>query len=198
MHWNAQGITTTASIIELELVLLQKQIDIICINETFLKANHKFKLKNFKVYREDRTTIKKSIPHEPISKYPTAKVENVSIIVTINKRFTSVYCANYTNNFLNDLNILTTATTDYIIFGDLNAHHTNWNCFRNNTAGMMIELFNHQMSSHYYIYSPNSFTRFGQTSSPTPPSVVDLLLTNSNLDLSQRETHPEILNSDYT
>ena len=179
MHWNAQGITTTASIIELELVLLQKQIDIICINETFLKANHKFKLKNFKVYREDRTThgggvliaIKKSIPHERISKFPTAKVENVSIIVTINNRpirFTSVYCANYTNDFLNDLNILTTATTDYFIFGDLNAHHTNWNCFRNNTAGN--KLFNHQMSSHYYIYSPNSFTCFGQTSRPTRPS----------------------------
>ena len=52
------------------------------------------------------------------------------------------------------------------------------------------------MSSHYYIYSPNSFTRFGQTSSPPRPSVVDLL-TNSNLVFSQQETHPEILNSDH-
>ena len=45
MHWNAQGITTPALIIELELVL-----------QTVLKPNHKFKLKNFKVYREYRIT----------------------------------------------------------------------------------------------------------------------------------------------
>ena len=32
MHWNA-----SALIIELELVLHQKQIDLICINETLLK-----------------------------------------------------------------------------------------------------------------------------------------------------------------
>ena len=142
--------------------------------------------------------IKNTIPHERISKYPIAKVENLSVIVNINNRpirFTSVYCPNYTNDFINDINILTTAKNDYFIFGDLNAQHTSWNCFQNNTAGN--KLFNHQISSHYYIYSPNSFTRFGQTSSPTPPSVVDLLLTNSNLDFSQLEIHPEILNSDH-
>ena len=139
MHLNYQAPT---SIIELELVLHQKQIVI-----TFLKANHKFKLKNFKAYREDRTTHGGGL----------WKVENVSIIVTINNRqirITSVYCANYTNAFLNDINILTTPTTDYFIFWGLIAHYPNWNCFQINTAGN--KLFNHQMSSHYYMYSSNS------------------------------------------
>lgn len=206
MHWNAQGITTPTSIIELEQVLLQKRIDILFINETFLKTKHKFKLLNFKVYREDRSShgggvliaVKSSIPHERISKFPTSKMENISIIININRRpirFTSVYCPKYTDKFIEDLNIITRATTDYFIFGDFNAHHTSWNCQQNNTAGN--NLFNHQLNSHYYVHSPCSFTRFGQSSTPTQPSVVDLLLTNSNLNFSQIETHPELLNSDH-
>lgn len=207
MHWNAQGITTPTAIIELEQVLKQKQIDLVLINETFLKPHHRFKLANFKVYRNDRTShgggvliaIKNSIPHELIPNYRTSKMENISIIVKINNRpvrFTSVYSPKYTNDFVNDLNIITRSFNDYFIFGDLNARHTSWNCTTNNTAGNSLYL--HQLNSQYYIFSPNSFTRFGQSVNPTQPSVLDLLLTNSNLHFSQLETHPELFNSDHT
>ena len=74
MHWYAQGITIPTAIAELEQLLKQKQIDLVLMNETFLKPHHRFKLANFKVYRKDLTShcggvliaIKNSIPHELI------------------------------------------------------------------------------------------------------------------------------------
>ena len=56
MDWNAQAITTPTAIIELEQVLKQKLMYLILINETYLKSHHRFKLANFKVYRNDRTS----------------------------------------------------------------------------------------------------------------------------------------------
>ena len=87
------------------------------------------------------------------------------------------------------------SSNDYFIFGDHNARHTSWNCSTNNTAGDSLYL--HQSNSQYYIFSPHSFTRFGQSANPTQPSVLDLL-TNSNLYFSQLETHQELFNSDHT
>ena len=46
MHWNAQAITSPSAMLELEHVLNEKHIDIVLINETFLKPHHRFKLKN--------------------------------------------------------------------------------------------------------------------------------------------------------
>lgn len=206
MHWNAQGITNPSSIYQLEHTLNQKKIDIVFINETFLNKKSKFKLHNYNIYRQDRLThgggvligIKKSIPHQFISSIPTINIENVSIIIFINNRpirFTSAYSPKYNNSFINDINLITDQISEYFVFGDLNARHTSWNCPNNNTAGNM--LYNHQLNSNYYIHYPHSFTRFGQRSSYTQPSVIDLLLTNSNLNISSIDTHPGLLHSDH-
>lgn len=206
MRWNAQGITTRTSITQLERILQDKQIDVIFINETFLKPQHQFRLSNYKVYRKDRNThgggvliaIKNTIPHEPLPTIRTTTIENVSIVIEISgrpTRLTSAYCPRYTPNFSADLNKITTSSRDFFVFGDFNAHHTSWNCNQNNAAGKC--LYNHQIQDHFYIHAPISFTRFGQRLSNTQPSVVDILLTNSSFNISQIETHPGILSSDH-
>lgn len=207
MHFNAQGITNPSYILELEHILNERKIDIVFINETFLKPKHKFKLRNYAIYREDRPThgggvliaIKNNIPHQRVPKIATSSLENISITIYINKRpvrLTSAYCPKYTTNFINDLDKITRTTEEYFIFGDFNAHHTSWNCCHNNAAGR--SLYGHQINSNYYIHSPNDFTRFTQRQSPQLPSVVDLLLTNSCLQFSQVKTHPNLLKSDHT
>lgn len=206
MHFNAQGITNPSSILELEHLINERKVDIVLLNETFLKPKHKFKLRNYKIYRKDRSThgggvliaIKNSIPHQHIPMFPTSTLENISVVININKRpvrLTSAYCPKYTRNFINDMDKITNTTDEFFIFGDFNAHHQNWNCHCSNTAGKT--LYNHQLNSNYYIHSPNDFTRFTQRQSPQLPSVVDLLLTNSGLQISQLETHPNLLKSDH-
>lgn len=206
MLWNAQGITNPTAIYQLEYIINQKAIDVIFINETFLKQNHKFKMANYNVYRHDRLShgggvliaIKNTIQHQYVSTISTANIENVSIIIYINNRpirFTSAYCPRYSSSFIDDINKITSTTSEFFIFGDFNAHHTSWNCQGNNTAGR--KLYSHQLSSSYYIHSSSTFTRFGQRSTTTQASVIDLLLTNSTLNISRIETHPGLLNSDH-
>lgn len=206
MHWNAQGITSPSAMLELEHVLNEKHIDIVLINETFLKPHHKFKLKNYNIHRQDRLThgggvligVKKNIPHKRLPKFPTTTIENVSILISVNNgpiRITSAYCPQYSSHFTDDLDKITTTRNDFFIFGDFNAKHTSWNCHHNNRAGS--KLYNHQITSHYYVHYPGCFTRYGQQVAPTLPSVVDLLLTNSSLLISPIETHKDILNSDH-
>lgn len=56
MHWNCQGITTNSAIMQLEHFMKEKHIDIILLNETFLKSKHKFNISGYKIYRRDRTS----------------------------------------------------------------------------------------------------------------------------------------------
>lgn len=206
MHWNAQGITTPSAIIQLERFLFEKQIDIFLINETFLNPGHKFKVNNYKIYREDRPShgggvligVRRDIPHQRLEKFPTITIENISIIINLNNhpvRITSAYSPRFTNHFVNDLEIITTSASEFFIFGDFNAHHISWHCLKNNTAGN--KLYNHHLISNYLIYYPNSYTRYGQQTVSTTPSVVDLMLMNSTLQVSPIATHEGALDSDH-
>ena len=94
LHWNAQSITNISTAKQLELFLLEEQIDIVSLNETFLKDQNKFHLNGYKIYRNDRLdaakggvaiAIKNSIKHAPLPPYKTKKIENVSIMVNINR-----------------------------------------------------------------------------------------------------------------
>ena len=56
-HWNAQGSTIESTAAQLEYVLHKLEIDILLLNETFLKPYHKFKLGCYKIYRDNRFTL---------------------------------------------------------------------------------------------------------------------------------------------
>lgn len=118
MHWNAQGITNRSTVAQLKHFIHDKKIDVLFINETFLNHQHKFKLENFKIYRNDRSdhgggvliAVKSSIPHKVLSPMPTKKMENISIELAISGRpikFTSAYSAKYTPDFVNTLFLVT-------------------------------------------------------------------------------------------
>jgi hypothetical protein len=53
LHFNAQSATNKK--IDIEQAAHDEQLDIIMLNETFLKPNKQFKLKGFTVHRHDRT-----------------------------------------------------------------------------------------------------------------------------------------------
>lgn len=54
LHWNAQGITNISGAKPLELLLHQTKIDIVMLNESYLKDHHKLHLNGFKIHRKDR------------------------------------------------------------------------------------------------------------------------------------------------
>lgn len=206
MHWNAQGITTFSTIAELELFIRKNKIDIILLNETFLKSNHKFSISGFKIYRNDRQmpggglliAIKNCIKHKLLNSDKTSLIENLSISVQLNGRsilITSAYSPKYSNQFKTDINILTSKPNDFFIFGDLNVQHMTWNCSSSNAAGNA--LYNHQNQSNYYVYHSQNHTRFSQTTLRSSPSTIDILLSNYSLPFTNLETHPNVLSSDH-
>lgn len=186
MHWNAQGITNFSVAQQLQILLDKEKIDIVTLNETFLKPQHKFYLANYKIYRNDRDSvhgggvaiaIRNTIKHKALPLCKTNSIENVSICTNINGRntiFTAAYCPKYSNSFEMDVKKLTAPNDDFFVFGDFNAKNTAWNCNRNNTAGNVLN--NLQARSHFFVYHPNSPTHYPHAG--TTPSTIDILLSN--------------------
>lgn len=206
MHWNAQSITNLAKKIELQHFLNSKNIDVLLLNETFLKPEHNFKILGYNIYRSDRPSngggvaiaIKNNLKHSLIKSIPTSNIENIGIELKINRQkifLIAVYSPRYDSNFKKELKNITQKYKEFLIFGDLNAKHRSWNCLKGNTAGNV--LFNMQVTSNFFIHFPGSPTRYPQGNSAAKPSTIDLLLTNSTIDISYLTAHEHQLPSDH-
>lgn len=190
---------------QLQLFLDRENIDIVFLSETFLKEKHTFYLNNYKIYRNDRSNpgggvalcIKSNIKHKLIKNYETSILENISIIVTINGReitFTSVYNPKYTPDFKNDIKKITPHNKEFVTLGDLNAKHFDWQCVSNNRAGIILRDL--QLQANFFVNHPNTHNHFPH--SGTTPSTIDILLTNSTLNITQPITHDNELPSDHS
>lgn len=188
MFWNAQGLSTISKQTQLEFLLEKECIDILLLAETFLKPHHSFNMRNFIIYRNDRIqqahggvaiAIRKNIPHKLRSSFNTSYIENIAIEVNINNVITCItaaYSPKYSSQFANDIQALTSHNTQFLLFGDFNAKHTDWNCNNNNRAGR--SLHNSLQLSQFMIYHTNEHTHYPH--SGKTPSTIDLLLANVN------------------
>lgn len=204
MFWNAQGITNLTKRIQLEQLIIDQQIDIILLAETFLKQIHDFKISNFTVYRNDRLLqarggvaiiLRNSLSHKLRTPLNTNIIENLSVEIILNNSpicITVAYSPKYSNQFARDMDLLYNQTNNYMIFGDFNARHTSWNCVSNNRAGTV--LFDLQQEQPSMIYNTPEHTHYphsGQT-----PSTIDLLISNTNVPFDLY-THDNHISSDH-
>lgn len=206
LHWNSQGISTLSAIAQLELVLEKEKIDVALLNETFLNPTKKVFITNFKVYRNDRDQnrgggvaifVRRNIRHNLLPLYKTSLIENLSIEVFVNNRpivITSAYSPKYTLSFSTDIKKLTPHSKEFIVLGDLNARHTSWNCLKNNTAGNVLNTIQHH--GNFYIHYPDNPTYIPHQRNRNP-STLDVLLTNTTLNLSHLYTLEAELYSDH-
>lgn len=204
LQWNAQGITTLSVQQQLQELLDQENVDVVCLAETFLKPNHKFYLNNYIVYRNDRTepgggvaiAIKKTIQHDLLPLIKTSYIENVSISIKLKNKniaISSVYSPNYRASFETDIKKITYSNKEFLIFGDFNARHNVWNCKSNNKAGKALHKLH--LRSHFFIRhsgSPTHYPHSGRT-----PSTIDLLLTNTPIFITPLTSLDNELPSDH-
>lgn len=202
--WNAQGISNKSKQIQLEYFVQRERIDIILLVETFLKQQHAFQLKDFMVYRNDRLNqahggvamaIRKTLQHKFCSPLHTNYIENIAIEIIINNsptRIIAAYCPKQSTYFENDIQLLTSASNQFMIFGDFNAKHRSWNCSKNNKSGNQLYALQH--TSNFLIYNSPEHTHHphsGQT-----PSTIDIVLANVNFTF-QLSTRAGQLFSDH-
>ena len=137
MAFNANGIAGQSN--ELEMILYERKIDILLINETHLKENDKFRLSNYTIYRSDRKDgplggtaicVKNGIGHR-VASIPNLyfiEISGIYLPVDIKKEIFigSVYKSPYKLLMSHDLNINTKLSDQYLLAGDLHAKHLAW------------------------------------------------------------------------
>ena len=181
--WNAYSIK--AKKLELLKFLQEHEIDVLLVQETFLKPQDKFTLQNYTIIRQDRlrergggtlVATRKNIYHYEI---PNPHEELEGTFIAIPTREGTVV--------LGSLYISPTQGTPFeqehlealfedpslmvIIGGDLNAKHQDWGCRSTSNRGALIQESATELE--YFIRPPNEPTHYGSFGQP---EILDLFL----------------------
>lgn len=203
LQFNANGVIRQK--LELELLLNVNDIDICCLCETKLKPHHKtFTIPGYVTYRSDRihstgggtaVLIKKSLSHSQILLPPLNSLEVCAINLQLTNKnimIASAYLSTSRKFDTTDLDILQTINSTYILLGDFNAKHPDWNIFNPipNTAGLAL--------SRYLNHHPD--TNILASHQPTRPvpalSIIDIGITK-NINYNYEIDTLNALNSDH-
>lgn len=192
MFWNARSIRGKMS--EYFDFLLNNNIDISMVTETWLETNDKFTHPSYNCLRIDRSHRRgggvalvshKSLKLRQLKCIDTGLIENVVAELNINDSETfKIICvyfpggrANETSRsiFKSDLRKILSVGGNFVICGDLNSKHRDWGCHRANTWGNILSDFT--LTFPFTIRYPNNPTHI-PCSSNSRPSTIDLVLTN--------------------
>ena len=199
VFWNARGILSKLT--EFQNFLFNKNIDIACVCETFLKRGKTLNIRGYQCLTLARERgrlggllilIKKSIHHSQIMIPKLNILECIGINIHSSTGRAKHLILTYLPGKCQDgpivkylkrdiLNIHQKFANTFIV-GDLNAKHTDWNCQSQNKAGTIIQdicekypLFVSAPSDHTYCPLSNFFN----------PSTIDLIITDGHTEHSR-------------
>ncbi|CAF1041935.1 unnamed protein product, partial [Brachionus calyciflorus] len=152
MHCNCQSILNIEKISLIQDLIFRNNIEVVSLNETFLKPKDDFKLNGFNIYRADRIdkrgggaalAIKKNIISKKIETPPNNELVGVEITTDNNSTLSifSLYSSPKSHLDFNLLEFIFFNHPNSILLGDLNAKHQKWYCPRLNTKGKLLEAF---------------------------------------------------------
>ena len=128
-QWNAEGIRRKKP--ELQEFLRREKIDVICVQETHLSDAHRFSVRGYEPFRQDRpdrpkggilTLVRNGIPAIEVGRSDTGDCEFLSVRLILPGReitTTNLYCPNDKELRLHTLPL---NNQDSLILGDFNAH----------------------------------------------------------------------------
>ena len=151
--WNCQSLKPKRK--ELQNYLLENQIDILALNETFLKPKIKFHLPGYDIYKNDRLVGTKGGVASLVKKGTTVinkewKNEHFNVI-TGNEALAmeielqngdknilaTIYCPNG-NPSLRLLRVINALSKQVIFLGDFNSKHKQFGCVKPNKSGQTL------------------------------------------------------------
>ena len=209
MQFNANGIGNKLT--ELDEFLKRHNVKVVVIQESKLSSNSKTQsIQNFTTVRKDRrqgqgggllTLIHKSINFSRKPESPETLVEphleELTITATLGDTeliITNVYIpptSSCTGGYLPSLDHLM-MTTDTLILGDFNAHHSAWYSNSTDTRGTLLE--NVVSGSNFGILNWDSPTRLPGNANPSSP---DVSLASASLITSTNSQTKTNLGSDH-
>lgn len=209
IFWNARGVRGKYT--ELIDLLQTDEIDIACINETFLDDNAVLPcIPGYNIVRLDKSNhsggllfiIKNNINFSIIDHQTTQLFEVGAVRINAALPFIIflIYCPGGTanqmlisNNFQSELKEMCRNSLPFFIIGDFNAKHRSWNCTRPNKSGRL--LFEFLNNNSIFLSYPDTHS-YNPTSSRMSPSTIDLMLTDGRIPSSPLRT-VEQLTSDH-
>ncbi|RMZ93677.1 AP-like endonuclease reverse transcriptase [Brachionus plicatilis] len=142
LHLNIQSIESETKIFQLTHLSNIYKIDIISLNETFLKPNKQLVIPGYNTFRSDRIDRRGGVAVIFVRSNIFAK-DAVGLEITVgqNKQISvfSIYSSQSTK--LNDklLDHISSKYKDFVIIGDLNAKNKIWYCKNDISNGMILE-----------------------------------------------------------
>ena len=191
MFWNCQGIRSKRK--ELELYLKENSIDIIALNETFLKKKITFKIKGYDTIRNDRSTgsrggvaflvkhglvVNKEFNNADFNIITENEALAINLELSSNQNLTlaTIYCPDGNPNFslFQTINNL----SDNVMFvGDFNSKLEAFGCASKNTSGPMLKTIQNKLNLIYV--SNDEHTHMDRRTGST--DILDMAFISQNL-----------------
>ena len=152
VFWNCQGLRPKRK--ELQNYILENQIDILALNETFLKPKFKFHLPGYDIYKNDRLVgtkvgvailVRKGIivNQEWKNDHFNVITDNEALAIEIELQngdkviLATTYCPNE-NSSLRLFRMINALSNQVIFLGDFNSKHKQLGCVKPNKSGQTL------------------------------------------------------------
>ena len=173
VFWNCQGLRPKRK--ELQNYLLENQIDILALNETFLKPKSKFHLPGYDIYKNDRLVgtkggvailVKKGIivNQEWKNEHFNVITNNEALAIETELQngdkviLATIYCPNG-NTSLKLFRMINALSKQVIFLGDFNSKHKQFGCVKpNKSSQMLVDIANDLKLFYVNQLEPNRHT----------------------------------------
>ena len=174
VFWNCQGLRPKQK--EVQNYLLENQIDILALNETYLKPTHQFHLSGYDIYKNDRLVgikggvailVKKGIivNREWKNEHFNVITDNEALVIKIELKngekviLATIYCPNG-NPSLRLFRMINALSNQVNFLGDFNSKHEQFGCVKTNKSGQTLVNIAKDLKLFYVNQlSPNRHTR---------------------------------------
>ena len=203
MQWNAEGVQHKK--LELQNFLKANSIDICCVQETHLNSNHRFFVRGYELYRQDRqerkkggvcTLVRNSLSSVETGRSGNSDTESITVKIVLPDKHLNV-CNIYSPP---DKQIRLPSLPDHqdnwIAVGDFNSHSPSWGYKDLNVKGEEVEdwmIVNRLVLLNKPSDTPTFYSRaWCTTSSP------DLAIATDDIQkIAQREVSAQLGGSDH-
>ena len=153
LQWNLNGLEGQYEY--LQKLIVEKSIEVVCLQETNLKGNKSINMKNFTCYNKNRSDcliasggvailVKSNLYAKEIKLQSNIEAIAVTLTTNNNKQITicNIYLSNRYKISLETLeNLLKELPKPVVLLGDFNSHSTLWGSYKNDKRGKIVEEF---------------------------------------------------------
>jgi len=203
MHWNAEGVQRKK--LELQNFLKTNNVDICCVQETHLNKNHRFFIRGYELYRQDRedrpkggvlTLVRNSLPSVETGRSGESDTECITVELILKDRHLTVCNLYSPPNKMIQLPLLSHDQNNWITVGDFNSHSPSWGYKDLNAKGEEVEdwiITNQTVLINKPSDPPTFYSRVWHTTSSP-----DLAIATDDIQkITEREVCSQLGGSDH-